>query len=430
MQLGALETVTYFITNAFRIYTICLFYVSFLEPKVSPMRRAARYCCCVLYFSINSMGFLYFQWGHHLVMVSNLVGMFVLSFTYLGKWSYRVCATILILAIQIICEASAYRMLLYWQAKHLFFIGTIVSGLLSFMVILFIQRIIDFKRGENFSWQEWIITFFVPASSIFLSIFIFDDCKNEIEIVASGICMLLLNILLFFLLGQIVAAYKDQLMLFSLTEQNQAYENQIQIMEDSKEKIMSLRYDMKNHLLVMDQIAQNEKYKKIQDYLESLTPHLGQSEELVSTGNLIVDSIVNLKVSQAASLEVAIHLNIVISNDIGIDQNDICIILGNLLDNALLALEKCDSASKKLDIMMRENQGIVRIQVGNSYSGEVKKNGVHFKTTKLEKEGEVHGLGLKIVERVVHNYQGKIEVDAGAEYFKVNIWMYIGKKDK
>lgn len=421
MGYGIFDSIIYLCGNAFRVYTTYLFFRIFFKPEASDLKQCLRKPCYILFFLVNSAGFLYFQWAPNLILASNFMGIFLITVFYESKWRVRVCATLAGVGLYVLCEDTVGRVLIHIGVDHLLSIGLPVAALTFFMAVSVIQRIVDARNNLDFTWQEWVITIFVPGCTIFLSVVIFDNCESEAEIVFGGIGMILLNLLLFYLLEQIFAEHEKNLRVVSLEQQNQAYENQLQLMRDADEKISALRHDMKNHFLVLQQIARQENYEKIQGYLDNLNDSLEPGQTFVATGNAFIDSMINLKLNHAMKQGAQLELDIKIPQDLFVGQKDICIVLGNLLDNALRALEDCE-ADKRLFLQMREVQGMLTIQIKNSYTNQVKKAGKFFRTTK---KGEGHGLGLKIIEQIVRDYQGELDFKTDNDFFTVTLLMYL-----
>ncbi len=421
MEQGIFDSIIYLCGNAFRIYTTYLFFRIFFKLEASEFRRCLRKLCYILFFLVNSAGFLYFQWAPNWILASNFIGIFLITVFYDSKWRVRVCAALAGVALYVLCEDMVARVLVHIGVDHLLLIGLPVSAITFFMVVSVIQRIVDARNNLEFAWQEWMITLFVPGCTIFVSAIIFDYCESESEIVIGGISMILLNLFLFYLLEKIFAEHEKNLRVVSLEQQNQAYENQLQLMRDAEEKISTLRHDMRNHLLVLQQIARQEHYEKIQGYLDNLNDSLAPGRAFAATGNAFIDGMINLKLDQAVKQGAQVELDIIIPQNLFVGQKDICIVLGNLLDNALRALEDC-KVDKRLFLRMREVQGTLTIQIKNSYTNKVKRAGKFFRTTK---KGEGHGLGLKIVEQIVRDYQGELDFKTDDDFFTVTLLMYL-----
>ena len=90
--------------------------------------------------------------------------------------------------------------------------------------------------------------------------------------------------------------------------------------------------------------------------------------------------------------------------DIKVGDIDLCIVIGNLMDNAMENTLKLDNRDERfIRVYIREMKGQLYISISNSFGGEIKKSGLQFLTTKLGKE---HGFGLKRVDSIVDKYDG------------------------
>lgn len=424
MEYEILTTITCLAGNLFRLYLIYQFLKLFLNTEGSNIRLIIRIFCYTLYFITNSLGFLYFHWEPIFLLASNIMGIFICSMTYVGKWGYRLCAVVAISAINVTFEDLAYRLLESWGITHLVLISMVISDLLLLMILVVLQKIINIKKKEDvgISTPEWFVVIFIPGCSIFISAIVLDECVNEMAITAGGICLVLLNLFLFYLLDQIQSVHRIQLHLALLERQNQAYENQMKLLMDSEEKISGIRHDMKNHLLVLQQMAQKSDSREMQEYLRELIPFVEQEDRFAATGNPAIDSLINIKLKEAAGLGAKIKTELSISNNTGIRQKDSSILLGNLLDNALRALRN-NAGERILFLSMKERQGTMLIKVENTHNETFVRTGDVFNSTK--KNWNRHGIGLKNVKRVVEDYQGEMEITATEHFFSVEILLYL-----
>jgi sensor histidine kinase regulating citrate/malate metabolism len=85
---------------------------------------------------------------------------------------------------------------------------------------------------------------------------------------------------------------------------------------------------------------------------------------------------------------------------------DLCVIIGNLMDNAMEATMKLEDLEERfIRIYIREMKSQLYISITNSVGGEIKKINLEYLTTKL---GLNHGFGLKRVDSIVKKYNGFI----------------------
>lgn len=163
-------------------------------------------------------------------------------------------------------------------------------------------------------------------------------------------------------------------------------------------------------------------------------------EKYVDTGNMELDAILNYALDKADKLGCVTETKITVPKITFMNEFDLNILLGNLLDNALEALGKVHE--KYLYVGISYNKSMLLIRVKNTYDGVFDRNGgtgKSFKNADLSdkldedkslqkkfkssKEGK-HGIGLKNIKEVVEKYDGEINVDAGDKYFNVDIILY------
>ena len=113
--------------------------------------------------------------------------------------------------------------------------------------------------------------------------------------------------------------------------------------------------------------------------------------------------------------------SVVIPDKLKIRDFDINIVMGNLLNNAMEAMEKIKHKKFFLDISFEKN--ILFIHMENTYNGKEKKKGEIFLTTKSNKK--IHGIGLKSIENVLEKYDGDIIYcpDKTKGVFKVDVML-------
>ena len=74
-------------------------------------------------------------------------------------------------------------------------------------------------------------------------------------------------------------------------------------------------------------------------------------------------------------------------------------------------------------IGIKEEKGVLKIHIENSYNGTLIQKGTRLLTTKKEKE--LHGLGLGSVENIVQKYHGEMEIEKENNTFSVRVLLYL-----
>lgn len=106
------------------------------------------------------------------------------------------------------------------------------------------------------------------------------------------------------------------------------------------------RHDYHNHLQVMKADLASGHLDELSAYLDDLERDLDRVDTYVKSGNLMVDAILNSKLSLAEKGGIAVTCKAVVPESLTVDDVDLCVILGNLFDNALESCEKLPAAER------------------------------------------------------------------------------------
>jgi len=422
MQLSIIDIIIYLFGNLFRIYIVSILFRGFFDIKSTAHIKIVRIIEYILFYIINSAAFLYFAWSPNIILLTNIIGVGAIVITYSGTWKYRACAAILSLTIYIICEDLLYYLIVLLKIEHILVVGIIAADIIFFMIALLLKKLMDFKSNSDIAISEWIAVILIPTLSLVVSIVVLDKCSNEIAVATGEICLVLVNILTFFLLDKTQIIYQERLDMNLLKQQNQAYENQMLLINELEERISSLQHDLKNHFFSLEKLAEQSNSEAVRNYLNKLMPDTEIPNSFAETGNFVIDSFINSKLTKASNLGTRIEIELRISKDIRIDDKEISIILGNLLDNAITAVEKCKQ-EKIIKIIMRETPGKLFIKIENSHQEIIKKVGNRIISTKGNKRK--HGIGLKNVQKVVESHQGIMEIEYNEKLFSVELLMFL-----
>ena len=162
------------------------------------------------------------------------------------------------------------------------------------------------------------------------------------------------------------------------------------------------RHDYHNHLQVMKADLAAGHLKELSAYLDELERDLDRVDTYVKSGNLMVDAILNSKLSLAEKGGVTVTCKAVVPESLTVDDVDLCVILGNLLDNALESCEKLADGERWLRVYLAARGSQLYVSIQNSAVEDPSFNACNYIT---EKRGN-HGLGMKRVAAVVDKYEG------------------------
>lgn len=279
-------------------------------------------------------------------------------------------------------------------------ISTVILGIIGYSVYRFSYMITVwillcfiwnhyhfFKEERIFS----VIVILLYLGIIFLGVY-YDGT------VAGGIGALIF-ILLEYLLQRIVKREEDKTIIY----QNKLMKQQMDEIENIYMTMRGWRHDYHNHIQSLKGYLSLNKVEQMKNYLNELETDLDSIDTLYHSGNLQLDSILNAKLAIAEKGQIRIHCDASIPPQLHVSDLDLCVILGNLLDNAI---ESCRKIKDPDERFIRVYIGILKkqlyISITNATSETVKQRTDHYFTTK---RGD-HGHGLKRVDQVVKKYDG------------------------
>lgn len=175
--------------------------------------------------------------------------------------------------------------------------------------------------------------------------------------------------------------------------------------ENMYKQIRGWRHDYRNHIQVMKVYAAEGNLDAIQEYLDKLDTDLSTVDTVVKTGNAMADAILNSKISLAKSRRISVRADAHIPTKLAISELDLCVIIGNLFDNAIEASLKLPEDQRLIRVYMDIKGSQLYISFTNfTADKKLPKISGRFTTTK----GEGHGFGLVRIDTVVERLGGYI----------------------
>lgn len=179
------------------------------------------------------------------------------------------------------------------------------------------------------------------------------------------------------------------------------------------------KHDYHNHIQTMKAYLVLKNYENMEKYLNDLDKDLTNVDTVLKTGNIMVDAILNSKLSLAVSHEIKISAKATVPKNIQVSDVDLCVIIGNLMDNAMEAAIKLENLEDRfIRVYIREMKDQLYISITNSVGDKVKKTKLGYISTKL---GTNHGFGLKRVDSIVDKYNGFINRQSEEGVFATEI---------
>lgn len=351
---------------------------------------------------------------------------------YSGKIYKKAIYSFLYLVIWMLVEVLLNYTFPFFDidASNYFLFGAIFSKLLLLIIIRVIGVYVKSKKSIEIPIKYWIVMLMIPIFSLVVVIGIYTIVRYEqgtrvsFVFLITSVMMLFINFIIYIIYDKIMDG-------MVIERQNCLYEQQLNLCskqvterEEAMLDIRKIRHDMKNHLIYLREITDLNEKKKMIEYLDNLINVINLEKTGISrSSNVVIDALVNYKYSIAQKEGIDFQINIVVPYKLPYDDGDICIILGNALDNAIEASTKLPIGERYIRLAIGAKKNALSIVVKNRYNGVLKKDhNMNYHTNK--KDSINHGIGLMSISKAVEKYNGIFEINDKENEFSLTILLY------
>ena len=215
------------------------------------------------------------------------------------------------------------------------------------------------------------------------------------------------------LIDKRIAAYQRELIEIHYAE-----------VENMYRQIRGWRHDYRSHIQVLKAHAAQRDWDAVQAYLDELETDLATVDTVVKTGNPMADAILNSKISLARSKHIPVQADASIPVVLRLSELDLCVILGNLFDNAIEASLALPEEERLIRVYMDMKGTQLYISFTN-FTAERKRSKFsgRFRSTK----GEGHGFGLVRIDAIVERLGGYLSRNSEDGAFTTEILLPSGQ---
>ncbi len=233
----------------------------------------------------------------------------------------------------------------------------------------------------------------------------------------------------FFLMNIIILIYynrwkKAEELEALLKVQNNIYKTEYNTFKQYNEQIAKLSHDLQYFSLHILYLLEKKEYEESIAYIKNKKKLLVSSNNITYSGNEYIDYIINHKKNEAENNNIKVTVDVdVIGACHTLKQEDLSVILGNLLDNAIEASLNCEINNRRLIIKINKIHNILIITIKNNYEKAPNLIKNHLITNKLNKQ--IHGLGLKSVKERIDKYDGVFQYSFEDNIFTTELMIFI-----
>ena len=354
-------------------------------------------------------------------VVTNLAVLLLMTMAYRGNVWKRLLYTSMIYTLNI----AVLGILVFCFTGHTYVPSNRIYECAASLVVLLLSVVLEkmvSKKAEIelpmfYRGVLGVVPFTSLVSLCYLAMT--ESQQGETIIFVSG-WILIMNLVIYSLHHVLAQFYLEKIEKNMFEQMVNVYAYQLELAQESQDRIAALRHDMKHHMMELALMIKEEENPDAVRYLKEMNRFMLNPREYAATGNKELDGVLNYLLRDAK--ETLEHVN----NDIRVPEKScwkdftLCVILGNLLDNAIREAKK--SEEKYLEVHIRSRKGILLMDIENSYSGEIQEENHRFQTT--QNNAAFHGIGLENVKRIVWENRGEMDIHYENNRFHVKVLLY------
>ncbi|HIW32479.1 MAG TPA: GHKL domain-containing protein [Candidatus Paenibacillus intestinavium] len=300
----------------------------------------------------------------------------------------------------------------YVQAQSPFIKAILLSCIIMFAVIQII-RLIAKRRSFSIHYRYYIILMIVPVISIYQLHVLTSYSEKNMYYFISIIGYLVINVGIIYIFDNII----DKVLFM---HENAQLQQQMDYQDANYEKtvhsfksIKRIMHDTNQQFLYIEECINRHELAAAREHIKVTLNKVEGAYHRVNTGNLVIDALVTnmLNIGEANGIKINTKISLY-SHELNIDRYDLCVALGNMLDNAVEASKKVKIAEDRyILIKIHSNESALFIHILNHMENEV----VHLHSQKVNPE--FHGIGLTNISRICDKYGGNMTIETQHKVF-------------
>lgn len=295
-----------------------------------------------------------------------------------------------------------------------------LQGILLWMFTLFLKKhlLVIPKLLQK---KIWAMMLYCPVSFIFIL-----EIANPQNRIPVGIMyaifavLLMLNIpIIYYLFAEIADNYEQSLRLRQALTDTKAQLSEFRYSVDLRECLREERHELKHRYFYIQMLLREGRRQELEEYLERQTSQRLDLQPEIVTGNRLMDYVLNTKLTEAGKWKIPLKVDALIPGNLSLDDEVLCTILLNLLDNAVEAGSR--EQDPDIRVVLKCVNDYLVVKIGNRVSENILEKNPYLKTTK-EPSGR-HGHGIRIVKDLVKKQEGLYEIFMDGNYFVVTVML-------
>lgn len=255
-------------------------------------------------------------------------------------------------------------------------------------------------------------------SSIVLSRYELNAARVNVQIDATFLLLMLVAYLMFYVLAS-EHAQRAELLVTKKSDADSM--SQMLVTRQLYDSIREARHELKNYNAYMRSLLDADDYDGLRSFFAAYSTELEGVLDYVSSGNRMVDAVVNAKMALARSRGIEMKTMLAVPAELTVEDDDMFRLLANLLDNAIEATPQSRTPAGPIKLKILPQGGYFFISVQNPCDARRVRRGANGALVTSKREGDLHGYGTKVIREIAEKYHGSATFKVEDQVFTASV---------
>ena len=193
-----------------------------------------------------------------------------------------------------------------------------------------------------------------------------------------------------------------------------------QSLQERMEETRRMRHDLRHHIHMVSYYLEEKEYDKLQEYVNAYRDSIPDGDRIRFCENHMINNIMFYFASLAKEQQIDFSAQLIISDELPVNDHEISVLLGNLLENALEACIEQKENNRRIIVKGKGDAHSLLFTIDNTCENEIKRN----------KRGELvttkptgNGIGVNSAKKIVERYNGFFSADKKENMFCVSFML-------
>lgn len=276
--------------------------------------------------------------------------------------------------------------------------------------------------------RQWQVLFTLPLIFTMIILVVASFLADEMDNPVYLLLLLLISlgsVFIYFVVFLLLRGITDNAALRERNLELGFREQYYSLLSEQVETAKRMRHDLHHHFRLLSGYLENQDYDNALEYLKEYADAADREEAVSYCANPAVNLILNHYADLAARCDIEINVEARLPKQLFIPVSDICVLLGNILENAVEGCQRQKSGKKWIQVRLMADDNKLAVAIDNS-CGETKQRAHgQFISTKSGRQG----IGLSSLSALAKKHDGSAWFEESGGVFKSSVVLHAGDSD-